>query len=76
MIAHVGDRIVAEGTYLSDHRRAGVVMAVERADGGPPYLVRWLDDGRTTLIFPGPEARIESAATMSAAATSVGPKRE
>jgi hypothetical protein len=59
MIAHVGDRLVMEGTHLGDLRRVGVITAVCHADGAPPYRVRWLDDGRTTLIFPGPEARIE-----------------
>lgn len=61
MIAQVGDRIVLEGTLLSESRRVGVVVAVAHDDGGPPYQVRWLDDGRTTLIFPGAEARIEPA---------------
>jgi uncharacterized protein DUF1918 len=60
MIAHVGDRIVLEGTHLGDTRRIGVVIAVARADGSPPYQVRWLDDGRTTLIFPGAEAHVEA----------------
>jgi hypothetical protein len=60
MIAQVGDRIVLEGTRLGA-ARAGVVVAVARDDGGPPYQVRWFDDGRTTLIFPGAEARIEPA---------------
>ncbi|MEV4346476.1 DUF1918 domain-containing protein [Actinoplanes sp. NPDC049596] len=59
MIARIGDRIVLEGTHLGDSRRIGVITAVGHADGGPPYEVRWLDDGRTTLIFPGAEARIE-----------------
>jgi hypothetical protein len=25
---------------------------------GPPYLVRWSDDGRETLFFPGPDAHV------------------
>ena len=29
-----------------------------QAGGGPPYLVRWSDDGRETLFFPGPDAHI------------------
>jgi hypothetical protein len=40
-------------------RRVGVIVAARHADGGPPYRVRWLDDGRTTLTFPGPESRVE-----------------
>jgi hypothetical protein len=61
MIAHVGDRIILEGTHLGDARRVGVILAVARADGTPPYQVRWLDNGRTTLIFPGAEAHVEVA---------------
>lgn len=59
MIAHVGDRIILEGTHLGDARRVGVVVSVARPDGSPPYQVRWLDDDRTTLIFPGAEAHVE-----------------
>jgi hypothetical protein len=64
MIAHVGDQIVLQGTHLGDHRRVGVITSVG-PDGNPPYQVRWLDDGRTTMIFPGPEARIEPPAVAS-----------
>jgi hypothetical protein len=59
MFAHIGDRLVVEATHVGDPRRVGVIVAVSHADGAPPYRVRWLDDGRTTLIFPGPESRIE-----------------
>ena len=62
MIARIGDRIVLEGVHLGDSRRVGVITALAHADGSPPYEVRWLSDGRTTLIFPGAEARIEQAA--------------
>ncbi|MBM2616371.1 DUF1918 domain-containing protein [Actinoplanes sp. LDG1-06] len=60
MIAQIGDRLVLEGTHLGDARRIGIVVAVAHADGTPPYEVRWLDTGRTSLIFPGAEARIEN----------------
>ncbi|SNY64215.1 DUF1918 domain-containing protein [Paractinoplanes atraurantiacus] len=62
MFARIGDRIVVEGKHLGDTRRIGVITAVAHADGRPPYEVRWLDDGRTSMIVPGPEARIEKAA--------------
>jgi len=61
MIAQIGDRIVLEGSHLGNDRRTGIITAVGHADGGPPYQVRWLDDGRTTLIFPGAEALITPA---------------
>jgi hypothetical protein len=62
MHAHIGDRLVLEGIHLDDGPRTAVITAVHRGDGAPPYVVRWLDDGRPSLIFPGPEAQIEPAA--------------
>ena len=66
MIAYVGDRIVLEAAGPEEHRRVGVITVVCGDDGGPPYHVRWLDDGRVTLIFPGPRARIERPTTVAA----------
>lgn len=66
MIAHIGDRIVLEGIHLGDRQRVGIVTAVCHEDGAPPYRVRWLDDGRTTLIFPGAEARVEPPTATTA----------
>lgn len=39
-------------------------MRVEHADGSPPYTVKWTDDDRETLFFPGPEAHVENAETV------------
>jgi hypothetical protein len=62
MIAHIGDRIVLRGPHVGDSTRVGVVTALRHPDGTPPYEVRWLDNGRVGLIFPGPEAHIERPA--------------
>jgi hypothetical protein len=59
MHAKVGDRLVMEGIHLGDPRRIGIVLALSHPDGTPPYTVRWLDNGREALVFPGSEARIE-----------------
>ncbi|MEV0895433.1 DUF1918 domain-containing protein [Actinoplanes sp. NPDC049802] len=59
MNAHVGDHVVVEAVRLGGERRIGIITTVEHADGTPPYRVHWLNDGRTTLFFPGPEAHIE-----------------
>ena len=59
MFAKVGDELIIEGHRVGDPRRTGRVEEVRGADGGPPYLVRWDDSGRTTLLFPGPDSRIE-----------------
>lgn len=59
MTGHVGDRLVVEPTAAGESRRVGVITGVMHSDGGPPYQVRWLEDGRTTFIFPGPKAHVE-----------------
>ena len=55
MKASVGDRIEIRGTHLGEARRKGEVIEVRRADGAPPYVVRW-PDGHEGLFFPGPDA--------------------
>jgi hypothetical protein len=58
--AQVGDRIVVEGRTIEQHRREGVVVEVQGAQGGPPYRVRW-DDGHEGLVFPSNDAHIKHA---------------
>jgi Rv2632c-like/Domain of unknown function (DUF1918) len=57
MEAVVGDRIVVAAALLNGPVRDGEIIEVG-SEGGPPYLVRWSDDGRETLFFPGPDAHI------------------
>ena len=59
MKAYVGDRIVVKGHHIGDAERDGEVLEVHGPDGGPPYLVRWGDTGRTALFFPGPDAWVQ-----------------
>ena len=66
MKAHVGDRLVLEGTHVGDHRRIGVIKEVRREDGTPPYVVHWLDDDHEAFVFPGPDSRIEPLTEMPA----------
>ncbi|MGR6998946.1 DUF1918 domain-containing protein [Yinghuangia aomiensis] len=40
--------------------RVGEVVEVRHPDGTPPYLVRWTDDDRETLFFPGPETHVKT----------------
>ncbi|GAA1972038.1 DUF1918 domain-containing protein [Catenulispora subtropica] len=61
MKATVGDRIVITSRRLDAPVREGEIIEVRGADGSPPYVVRWSEDGHTDhtdLIFPGPDARI------------------
>jgi hypothetical protein len=57
MEAAVGDRIVVAAAKLGGHMQDGEIINVG-SHGAPPYLVRWSDDGRETLFFPGPDAHI------------------
>ncbi len=61
MKAHLGDRLILEGTHLDDPRRVGVIVELPHPDGTPPYRVRWLSDDHESLVFPGPDARLEPA---------------
>ena len=57
MEAAVGDRIVVATAILGGPVRDGQIIEVG-SHRGPPYLVRWSDDGRETLFFPGPDAHV------------------
>jgi Domain of unknown function (DUF1918) len=51
--------LILEATRVGEHRRIGVITEVRHPDGTPPYLVRWLDRDHESLVFPGPDARVE-----------------
>jgi hypothetical protein len=59
MHAQVGDRLVIKGHVVGEPDRDGEIIEVQGEDGGPPYLVRWGDDGHEGLLFPGSDARVE-----------------
>lgn len=59
MRAQVGDRLIVESTVPVPSRRVGIVIGLENADGSPPYLVHWLAGDYNSLIFPGPDSRID-----------------
>jgi hypothetical protein len=59
MHAFIGDRIVVRTTILGGLGRDGEIIGIERTNGAPPYRVRWSDDGRATLFFPGPDAYVD-----------------
>ena len=62
MHAEVGDWLVVQSRDANRHARHAAILEVHSKDGTPPYLVRWMDDGREALVFPGPDARVVSAA--------------
>ena len=58
MQAQVGDEIVVHGHRTGEPDRDCEVIEVHGENGGPPYVVRWGDDGHQTLFFPGPDATV------------------
>lgn len=61
MHAEIGDWIVVEALHLDGPRRRGQIVGLEHPDGTPPYVVRWTEDDRETVFFPGPEAHLAPA---------------
>ncbi len=59
MHASVGDRIIIKGHRISEPDRDCEVLEVRGAEGEPPYLVRWADDGHEALFFPGSDASVQ-----------------
>jgi hypothetical protein len=62
MYAQVGDRLVLSG----DHERIGLIVKVPRADGAPPYVVKWLATGHIAMVMPAQFARIIHAEPRTA----------
>jgi hypothetical protein len=58
MQAKLGDHLVVESPATGAPRRDGLIVGVHHPDGTPPYDVRWSDNDRVTLVFPGPDAHI------------------
>jgi len=59
MEAQVGDRLVVKGRKVGAGERIAEILEVRGKDGEPPYVVRWCDDGRESLVIPGPDASVE-----------------
>jgi hypothetical protein len=59
MNAAVGDHLLVHNAHVGESSREGEIVEVRGSDGGPPYLVRWTDDGHESLVFPGPDAEVQ-----------------
>jgi hypothetical protein len=55
---HVGDVVVVRGGAPGAPAREGRVVSVPHLDGTPPYLDRWTDEDRPSLVFPGRDAAV------------------
>jgi len=61
MQAGIGDRLHVHGRTVGEVDHAGEIVEVRGESGHPPYLVRWLETEHESLLFPGPDARVEPA---------------
>lgn len=61
MQAHEGDWLVVHSHTDGGHVRRAEIIGT-RDDGAPPYSVRWIDDDKESVVFPGPDAQVVSAA--------------
>lgn len=59
MKAEAGDRIIIHGHRLGEPDRDGEILKVLGKDGGPPYEVRWSEDGHVSEYFPSSDASVE-----------------
>lgn len=59
LTATVGDRLVIRGHRVGEPDRDAEIIEVRGVDGGPPFLVRWGEDGHESLLFPGTDAIIQ-----------------
>jgi len=59
MKAEVGDELIIESPKPGTAGRIGTIVALQNADGSPPYIVHWLAGDYDSLVDPGPKTRIE-----------------
>jgi len=57
--AEPGDRLLVRPRHLGEHPRDAEVLEAMGADGGPPFRVRWEDDGRVGIHHPGADEVVE-----------------
>jgi hypothetical protein len=57
MKAAIGDELTVRGRHPPGDDRHGEIIEVRGDDGGPPYVVRWLE-GYESLFFPSANAAV------------------
>jgi hypothetical protein len=57
--AQAGDRLVIRGHHVGEAQRDGEILEILSEDGGPPYVVRWSDDGHVSRVYPGSDAFVD-----------------
>ena len=57
--ARVGDRLVIQAHHEGEPKRDAEILEIMGADGGPPYRVRWQDDGHESIYYPASDAYVQ-----------------
>ena len=57
--AEPGDRLIVHGHHTGEPVRDGEILEVLGDAGGPPYVVRWEDDGHVSRLYPGSDAYVQ-----------------
>lgn len=57
--AKPGDRLIIKGHHVGEHDQDAEILRVLGDDDGPPFEVRWSEDGRVSRIYPGTDAVVE-----------------
>jgi hypothetical protein len=65
MSANVGDWLIVKSNTENRHARRGVILSVHEG-GTPPYRVRWVDEDREVVFFPGPDAEVITPEQLAA----------
>ena len=58
LTAKKGDRLVVRGRRQGEPDRDAEILEVRGADDGPPFLIRWSDNGHIGLYFPSSDALV------------------
>ena len=56
--ARTGEWLVVHGRVTDAPERVGQIVEVPHPDGSPPYVVRWVGEDHTCVVFPGPDAGV------------------
>ncbi len=57
--AEVGDRLVIQSHHEGEPTRDAEILEVKGQDGGPPYRVRWQDNGHESIYYPGSDSFVQ-----------------
>jgi hypothetical protein len=64
MRAKPGDRLKVSGHRVGEPEKHAEILEERGDNGQPPYYVRWAD-GHESLVYPGPDMRVENARNKS-----------